>query len=303
MDRVDLLRVFTCVVDMASFTRAASMLDMPRSSVSAAIRELEERLGARLLARTTRTVTPTPDGEAFYAHAQRLVMDMEEAESLFRPGAAGVRGMLRVNLPARLGRLVVAPALPDFLAVHPAMQITLGMTDRPINLTGDGVDCALRVGALRSSGLVARPMGELTLVNVASPAYLARHGMPPHPETLAAEGHEAVLYASATLGRVEPWEWQEAGATHLVELPGRVTVECSEAQIACCLAGLGLIQVPLYDVRAHLVAGDLVEVLPHWRAAPMPMALLYPHRRHLSARLRVFADWLHGVLSCHVLDT
>ncbi len=154
MDRVDLLRVFTCVVDMASFTRAARMLDMPRSSVSAAIRELEERLGARLLTRTTRSVTPTPDGEAFYAHAQRLVMDMEEAESLFRPGAAGVRGMLRVNLPARLGRLVVAPALPDFLAAHPAMQITLGMTDRPINLTGDGVDCAAGWGpaVIRSGG-------------------------------------------------------------------------------------------------------------------------------------------------------
>ncbi|MBO1323558.1 LysR family transcriptional regulator [Acetobacter sp. TBRC 12305] len=301
MDRIDLLRIFARVVETTSFTRAAETLGLPRSSVSTAVQELESRLGVRLLTRTTRSVAPTPDGTAFYEHALRLVADMEEAESLFRRGHERIRGRLRVSLPVRIGRLVVAPALGDFLTTYPGIALDLGVTDRPVNLVEDGVDCALRVGELRISGMVARPLGQLTLVNVAAPAYLARHGVPHSPTDLLAEGHQIVHYASASTGRVEKWEWEDAGQTRTLDLPGRVTVDSAEAQIACCLAGLGLVQIPYYDVRPYLKTGQMVEVLPAWRAAPLPMALLYPHRRHLSARVRVFADWLQRLVAREVL--
>nr|WP_255673759.1 LysR family transcriptional regulator [Komagataeibacter sp. FNDCF1] len=298
VDRIDLFRVFARVVESASFTHAADTLGMPRSSVSAAIQELENRLGTRLLARTTRSVAPTPDGAAFYDHCLRLIADMEEAESLFRRDSAGPRGLLRVDMPGRVGRLLVAPALPAFLQRYPEISIELGVTDRAVNLVEDGIDCVLRVGALEDSGLIARRMGELALINVASPAYLARRGTPRRPADLT--GHEAVHYASPTTGRVEEWEWVEDGMTRTTCLPGRVSVNSAEALVACCLAGLGLIQVPAYDVRHHIQAGELVEVMPRWRAEPLPMTLLYPHRKHLSHRLQVFADWLEHIMAAAV---
>jgi DNA-binding transcriptional LysR family regulator len=299
MDRIDLFRIFTRVVDCASFTRAADLLGLPRSSVSAAIQELEARVGARLLHRTTRRVTPTQDGAAFYDRCLRLIADVEETESLFRQTAAKPSGRLKIDVPGRIGRLVVAPALPDFLDRYPRIDVELGVTDRTVDLIEDSVDCVLRVGRLSDSGLIARPIGQLILINVASPAYLARHGTPRLPSDLAR--HQAVNYASPSSGRIEDWEWIEDGARRTMALGARVTVNNAEAYIACCLAGLGLIQIPAYDVRAQIAAGDLVEVLPGHRAAPMPVALLYPHRRHLSRRLQVFADWLDQLLGRDLL--
>lgn len=293
MDRIDLFRIFARVVETASFTRAADRLGMPRSSVSAAIQELEARLGVRLLNRTTRRVSPTLDGAAFYERCLRVVADVEEAEALFRR-TAGPAGKIRIDVPGRIGRLVIAPALPEFLARHPQIDVDLGVTDRAVDLIEDNLDCVLRVGPLADSGLIARPLGSLGLINVASPDYLARHGTPRHPGDLAA--HWAVNYASPSTGRVEAWEWIEAGTTRSLPMRARVTVNGAEAYIACCRAGLGLIQIPAYDVRASVAAGELVEVMPDHRAAPMPIALLYPHRRHLTHRFNVFADWLEALL-------
>ncbi|WP_353181867.1 LysR family transcriptional regulator [Bosea sp. (in: a-proteobacteria)] len=294
MDRIDLFRIYARVVECESFTQAAKALGLPRSSVSAAVATLEQRIGARLLQRTTRRVSATQDGMAFYEHCARLVADVEETEALFRHSAASPAGRLRIDVPGRIGRLIVAPALPDFLARYPEIDIELSVTDKAANLIEDGIDCVLRVGALSDSGLIARSVGELPLINVASPGYLAAHGTPRHPADL--DGHRAVNYASPTTGRIEPWEWLEDGAPRTRALPGRVTVNSAEAYIACCLAGLGLIQIPAYDVAEHLAAGELVEVMPRHRAAAMPMSLLYPHRRHLSRRLQVFADWLVALL-------
>lgn len=294
MDRIDLFRIYARVVECESFTQAAKALGLPRSSVSAAVAALEQRIGARLLHRTTRRVSATPDGTAFYEHCARLVADVEETEALFRHSAASPAGRLRIDVPGRIGRLIVAPALPDFFARYPEIEIDLSVTDKAANLIEDGIDCVLRVGPLSDSGLIARPVGELPLINVASPGYLAAHGTPTHPGEL--DGHLAVNYASPTTGRIEPWEWLENDMLQLRALPGRVTANSAEAYIACCLAGLGLIQIPAYDVAEHLAAGELVEVMPRHRAAPMPMTLLYPHRRHLSRRLQVFADWLVALL-------
>ncbi|MFG1480000.1 LysR family transcriptional regulator [Xanthobacter sp. V4C-4] len=294
MDRIDLFRIFARVVEAASFTRAADALGLPRSSVSAAVIELEGRVGTRLLHRTTRKVAPTRDGAAFYDRCLRVIADVEETENLFRQSDAGPSGKIRVDVPGRIGRLIIAPALPDFLDRFPGIDIELGVTDRAVNLVEDAVDCALRVHASSDPGLIARPIGKLPLVNVASPGYIARHGTPATPADLAA--HWAVRYASPSTGRIEPWEWIEAGAVRTLPMRGRVTVNSAEAYIACCLAGLGLIQIPAYDVRRHLEAGELVEVMAGHRAAPLSMALLYPHRRHLSHRIQAFADWLERLM-------
>ncbi|WPE22353.1 LysR family transcriptional regulator [Shinella zoogloeoides] len=298
MDRIDLFRIFVRVVECSNFTRAADMLGMPRSSVSAAVQELEGRVGARLLHRTTRVVSPTQDGLAFYERCRRLIADVEEAENVFRQTAAP-SGRLRIDVPGRIGRLVIAPALPEFLDAYPEIDIDLGVTDRAVNLVEDSVDCVLRVGPLADSGLIARQIDDLPLINVASPAYLLRHGMPEAPEDL--RDHLAINYASPSSGRIEAWEWVEDGVIKTRPMRSRVAVNSAEAYIACCVAGLGLIQIPAYDVRDHLSAGELVEVLPSYRAEPMPVTLLYPHRQHLSRRLQVFADWLEALLRQRLL--
>ncbi len=294
MDRIDLFRTFARVVECSSFTRAADTLGVPRSSVSAAIIELEGRVGARLLHRTTRKVSPTQDGTAFYERCLRVIADVEETEELFRQSTVGPAGKLRIDVPGRIGRLIIAPALPEFLALYPQLDIELRVTDRAVNLVEENVDCVLRVGPLSDSGLVARKVGDLPLINVASPRYLAAHGLPQQPGDLVA--HLAVNYASPATGRIEDWEWIEGGELRTLPMRARVTVNSAEAYIACCLAGLGIIQIPAYDVQLHLNAGELVEVMPNHRAAPMPMTLLYPHRQYLARRLQVFADWLLQLL-------
>ena len=293
MDRIDLFRVFVRVVETSSFTQAANTLGMPRSSVSTSVAELEARLGTRLLHRTTRKVVPTPDGVVFYERCLRVIADIEETESLFQQDTRPT-GALRVDVPGRIGRLIVLPALPDFFAQFPDINVTLGVTDRAVDLIEQSVDCVLRVGPLQDSGLIAHTIGALPLINVASPAYLTQHGIPLTPQDLTA--HWEVHYASPTTGVVEPWEYSADGGVQKLSLRGRLTVNNAEAYIAGCLAGLGLIQVPAYDVRAHLAAGELVEVLPGYRAESLPMTLLYPHRRHLSRRVRVFAEWLETLL-------
>ncbi|OAG71997.1 LysR family transcriptional regulator [Gluconobacter japonicus] len=295
MDRIDLFRIFARVVETASFTRTADTLKMPRSTISVAIQELETRVGTRLLARTTRSVSVTPDGAAFYDHCLRIVTEVEEVEALFRQDAVRPQGVLRVNIPGRIGRLIIAPALADFLESYPEIDVELGMTDRSVNLIEDGIDCVLRVGPLQDSGLVGRKICDLELINVASPDYIRQFGSPTCPDDLGQ--HHVIRYASPTSGRVEDWEWVENGEVRLKPVKGRVTVNSAEASIACCLSGLGLIQIPAYDVKNHLAAGDLVEVMPDWRAESLPMTILYPHRKHLSRRVQAFVEWVVPLLN------
>ena len=298
MDRIESLRIFSRVVQCGSFSKAAATLQIPRSSVSMAIQELEARVGARLLARTTRRVAPTQEGIVFYERCERLVGDYEEVEGLFRQSSSLPAGRLSVNVPGRMGRLIFAPALPDFLSHYPKIELEMGVTDRAVDLVHEGIDCAVRVGPLSDSSLVGRKIGDIVLCNCASPAYLRKHGVPQAIEDL--DRHLAVGYASPTSGRIEEWEWVEGNDVRSRAISARLTVNNAEAYIACCLAGLGLIQIPLYDVRHHLDAGELVEVMPDLRAAPMPVHILYPHRRHLSRRLQVFVDWATALLRQHV---
>ena len=295
MDRIDQLRIFLRVAHCGGFSLAASQLGVPRPTVSLAIQQLEARLGTRLFSRTTRRVSLTQDGEAMLERAIALVADSDELEQQFRPQPGALQGRLRVDMPSRVARRLVAPALPGFFQRHPGIELDLGSGDRAIDLVQEGIDCALRVGELPASSLVARPLGVIRLVNCASPAYLHRHGVPQTPAELPQ--HLAVNYAQPAGGRVAPWEWMADGQARTLAMRARVVVNNAETYIACCLAGAGLIQIPAFDVREHLQRGELVEVLPDWPAPAMPVQLVYPHRRHLSRRVRVFSDWLAEVLA------
>lgn len=295
MDRIELFKIFVRVVDSANFTRAADVLGVPRSSVSAAVQELETRVGARLLHRTTRKVSPTREGLALYERCLQVIAHVEETEGLFRATSVQPRGTLRLDVPSRIGRLIIAPALPDFLDRYPEVEVFLGVSDRAVNLIEEDVDCVVRVGHVNRPGLFVRNLGDLPIMNVASPAYLKKHGTPVSPSEL--KDHFTVRYGSPATGEIEDWEWVEDGRLRSSPIRGRATVNNAEAYIACCLAGLGLIQVPAYDVAGHLAAGDLVEVMPGHRAASMPISLIYPRREYLSQRLHVLADWLESVLA------
>lgn len=294
MDRIDRLRVFVRVASCRSFAQAADQLGLPRASVTLAIQQLEARLGTRLLSRTTRRVGLTQDGEALLERAAALIADMEDIEQQFRPAAGAVAGRLRVDVPGRIAHRLVAPALPALLARHPELRIEIGSSDRAVDLVHEGIDCALRVGVLAASSLVARPLGFVELINCASPAYLARHGTPHGPQDLSI--HEVVDYVSPSSGRVAPWEWVADGHTHTALPQSRASANNAETYIACALAGLGLIQIPAFDVQQHLSAGELVSLMPEARAAPMPVHLVYPHRKHLSRRLQTFMTWIEELM-------
>ncbi len=300
MDRFNQYRVFAQVAEMGSFIRAANALDVPRASVSAAIQQLEGQLGVRLLHRTTRQVRLTADGEQLLDRVRPLLAEVEDIDQLFQTSRRQVSGRLVVDAPSRIARRLIAPALPGLLRRHPRLQLVLGSTDRVIDLVQEGVDCAVRIGAPHDSSLVIRPLGHIVLVNCASPAYLREHGEPVQPDDLQDE-HSAVGYASPKTGRALPWEYlSDDGGERLVDVSSRVVVNNAESYIACCLAGLGLIQVPRFDVQHLLDSGDLVEVMQAYRAAPMPVSLLYPHRRQRSRRLAVFQKWFEALMQPHL---
>ena len=288
MDRFQEMQIFVRIVERRSFTQAAEDLLIPRATATNAIKRLERRLGTRLLERTTRAVAPTQDGSAYYERCVRLLADLDEAEDAFRGSEPA--GLLRVNLQPTLARYFVFPALPVFLARYPRIQLHVGEDDRLVDLVREGVDCVLRAGQLHDSSMVARRAGDLAQVTVASPAYLDRFGQPAALADLAR--HQAVHYVSTATGRPYPLEFTTDAGLKLATPPSVVSVTGTEAYTAAALAGLGLVQVPLYRIAAQLAAGELVEVLPDLPPPTMPVSVLYPHARQLSARVRVFADWL-----------
>lgn len=300
MDKLDQYRVFVQVAEMGSFIKAAHALELPRATVSAAIQQLEEQIGVRLLNRTTRQVHLTADGTQLLERVRPLLADAEDVEHLFQNSQRQVVGQLRVDVPSRIARRLIAPALPGLLRRYPRLQLVLGSTDRTIDLVQEGFDCAVRVGALQDSSLVVRPLGHISLINCASPAYLREYGIPETPADLAT-GHWAVGYASPSSGRELPWESLDAsGRVQDSTLPSRVIVNNAESYIASCRAGVGLIQIPRFDVQHLLDRGELVEVMPACRAASMPVSFLYPHRRQRSRRVVAFLEWFSGLMAPHL---
>jgi len=295
MDRFDAMRIFTRIVELTSFTQAANDLGFPKATVTHAIKQLEARLRVRLLHRTTRQVTPTLDGQAYYQRCVRLLADLEETENVFSAAVRQPAGKLRIDMHSTLGMHFVMPVLDQFCARYPLIELEIGMGDRLVDLVREGVDCVLRVGVLTDSSMVARRVALLEQVTCASPAYLAAHGT---PHTLAdLQGHRAVNFFSAHTGKLWPFEFKADGQLHSLELPGTVSVNNADAYHACCRAGMGLIQAPRYHLEKSIAAGELCEILPALRPDPVPVSVMYPHHRQLSSRVRVFADWLASLFA------
>ncbi|OAJ62315.1 LysR family transcriptional regulator [Paraburkholderia ginsengiterrae] len=290
MDRLQAMQVFTRVVDTNSFTRAAETLDLPRASVTTIIQNLEAFLGTRLMHRTTRRLSLTPDGAAYYERCVRILADVEDTEASFQSGTKKPHGKLRIDMPGSIGRLLVIPALCEFHTRYPDIDLQLGLTDRPVDLVQEGVDCVVRIGALQDSSLVARRIGLFEGVTCAAPEYIERAGMPSSLEDL--ENHKAVNYFSSRTGRTLDWAFMVDGKEVEVKMKGIVSVNDADAYVTCGLEGFGLIQPALFMVLPHLRSGQLVEVLPELKPLPMPISAVYPHSRHLSPKVRVFVDWI-----------
>lgn len=292
MDRFDAMRVFTRIVECRSFTRAAADLNLPRATVTEAIQALEARLGVRLLQRTTRQVAPTLEGEAFYSRCLQLIAEVEDAENAFSTGQP--RGRLRIEVHGTMARLLLCPRLPEFLARYPEIALDISEGDRFVDLVREGVDCAIRIGPLRDSELVARRLTLLPEVTCASADYCARHGVPRQLDDLQA-GHTMVGFQSSALGAVLPLVFSVGGALQQVSLPTRLRVSGAEAYAGAALAGLGIIQAPRYRLQDDLAAGRLVALLEDCPPPPLPVSLVHARGRLPSPRLRAFIDWVSGV--------
>ena len=288
------LRVFARVADLGSFSRAADQLGLAKGRVSAAVQQLEVQVGARLLHRTTRQVRLTQEGEVFLERCKELLADAEQLHAMFQPVAAGLRGRLRIDLPNTYARDVVIPRLPEFLAAHPLLEVGINTTDQRVDVVREGFDCVLRIGQLADSELVARPIGALRMCNVASPDYLRVHGTPTSLADLAQ--HRIVHYAARLGTQGAGWDYAEGGAPRLLPMKATVVVNSTDAYQAACLAGLGLIQAPVRGTRRLVQEGRLVEVMPEHTASPMPVSLLYPHRRHVPPRVQAMLQWLEQVI-------
>lgn len=291
MDRFQEMQVFIRIAERSSFTQAADDLQIPRATVTNLIKRMEERLGTRLLERTTRTVRLTHDGEAFYRRCVRLIADMEEAEGSFRNVAP--KGLLRVNVQGTLAKNFVVPALPGFIAMYPDIELQIGEDDRLVDLVREGIDCVLRAGTLQDSSMVGRRVALMEQVTVASPAYLAQFGEPVTLESLSA--HRAVNYVSSGSGRVFPLEFTVDERVVEMQLPAVVSVTGADLYTGAAVAGLGMVQVPRYRVKKELSEGKLKVVLNAFPPPPMPVSVLYPQNRQLSSRVRVFAQWLREI--------
>lgn len=300
MSLFDDMTVYTRVAELASFTQAAQSLELPKASISTAVQRLEATLGTRLLHRTTRRVQVTQDGQAFYERCKDLLADIDELQTMFQPAGAALRGRLRVDMPMGAARNLVLPHLGEFLRAHPQLEIELSSTDRRVDIVREGFDCVLRVGTLTDSSLVARPLGHYQLLSCASADYVRTFALPSSLEDLAA--HRLIHYVP-TLGATSAgFEYVDANdEIRFVPMPGALTVNNTEAYMAACQAGLGIIQVPASAVAAQIAAGTLVEILPQHRPAPMPVSLLYANRRHLPKRVQVFMTWLAERIQPHLM--
>jgi DNA-binding transcriptional LysR family regulator len=292
LDRFDAMRLFVRIVERRSFSQAALDLNLPASTATEGVKQLEGRLGVRLLQRTTRHVSPTLDGEAFYRRCLAILAELEDAEAEFSD--AKPRGLLRVDVHGTLSRHFLLPGLPAFLERYPDLKLHLGEGDRLVDLVREGVDCVLRVGDLKDSAMIARRVGMLDEATCASPVYLEKHGVPATPDDLAREGggHQMIGFVSSATGEFFPLEFTVDGALRHVTLPATLSVVGAETNVVAARLGLGIIQVPRYHVAADLAAGTLVEILAGYPPSQTPVSLLYPHSRQISPRVRVFMEWL-----------
>lgn len=290
MELLQSMRLFARLAELGSFTKAAESLDIGRPQVTRYIQELETSLGVRLFQRTTRKVALTAEGERFYERVQEILADISAATTMFDRSGATLAGRLRVDIPTAFAQLKFIKSLKEFTAAYPGINVVLGVTDRAVDLIGEGIDCALRIGDLPDSSLIARPIAMATMVTCAAPAYLHEHGEPETLDDLAS--HQGVNFLSGQSNRALPWHFTVKGQDRVFVSNTGITVNESNAYVQCGVSGFGIIQAPGIAVAEHLDSGDLVEILKRYRPAPRPVTLLYPSRTHLAPQVQVFIEWL-----------
>ncbi|MFI8559202.1 LysR family transcriptional regulator [Pseudomonas putida] len=299
MDRFDAMQAFARVVETGSFTKAAATLHMSKTTVTQLVQQLEARLRVRLLNRTTRKVNVTADGAAYYERVVRLLTDIDDAETSLSSASMAPRGRLRVDVPSPLARMLLIPALPTFFTRFPEIQLTVGVSDRIVDIIGENIDCVVRGGEITDQSLVARHIGDLQLGMYATPGYVQRFGMPTHPRELEDERHKTIGFLWSRTGKALPFSMQRG--EERIEAQGRpqLTVDDGNAYLAAGLAGLGMLWLPQYMAKPHLASGELLPVFEDWQMPSMPMYLAFPPNRHVSAKVRVFVDWMIELMAEH----
>lgn len=297
MDRLESYRLFTLIVNLGSFTKAAGVMGIPRASATHLMKALEERLGTRLLERTTRNVQPSADGRKFYERCCRILAEVEDAEAAMDSSAAALAGSLRVGLHGTHARLVILPRLAQFHARHPNIDINISSSDRLVDLVGEGIDCVVRIGVPRDSSLVARPLAVLDEVVCASPGYLARYGTPRTLDELA--HHLAVGFFSSNHDIRYPFVFLEEGRPREIKLRGWLAVDSADCYLQGALQGHGLVQMPRFGARQWLDSGELVEVLAQHASPRLPVLALYPQHSQQPPRVRLFIDWLAEIYAAY----
>ncbi|NRT54414.1 LysR family transcriptional regulator [Sphaerotilus uruguayifluvii] len=291
MDRLKQLETFAAVVSRGSLSAAAQAEGVAPAVIGRRLDALEERLGVKLMVRTTRRLSLTHEGSAFLEDCTRILADIASAEASVSAGGVKASGHVRITAPGGFGRRHVAPLVPGFLAQHPEVSISLNLSDRVIDLVNEGYDCAVRVGDLPDSSLISVRLADNRRLCVAAPAYLARAGVPQHPLELMRGGHEC-LTLSSEASQSRGWAFTIDGEVQHLRPPGRL--DCTDGQVlhAWCLAGLGLAWRSTWEVEADLAAGRLISVLDAHAAPPNGIYAVLPHVRHLPLRVRLWIDFL-----------
>jgi DNA-binding transcriptional LysR family regulator len=292
MDKLNAMRAFVRVVECGSFTKAAETLGWPKPTVSRWVQWLESELKIVLLNRTARRVTVTPGGAAYFDRASRILAEVDDLEAGLSSERATPSGQLRVDVGSAMAQSILVPALPDFFARYPGIAIKLGVSDRPVDLVSENIDCVLRTGDLRDESLVARRLGQFRWLVCASPEYLKRHGVPTHPKDLEGGAHRVVSYFFHRTGRVYPFVLSKDGERVEVQCPASFATNDIMATLEAGVRGLGIIRTTTATAQQYLKSGALQPVLTDWSTETLPFYVVYPSHRHLNARLRVFIDWV-----------
>jgi LysR family transcriptional regulator for bpeEF and oprC len=297
MNKLQAMQVFARVVETGGLTRAADSLQLPKATATTLIQQLEASLGVKLLNRTTRKVSVTTDGAAYYPSCLAILALVRETEESLGQRHASPQGLLRVEVPTLIARLVIVPALPSFFARYPDIQLELGCSERRADLIEEGIDCAVWIGELEDSTLIARRIGLLYFGTCAAPSYLAAHGQPRHPDELTA--HRCINHFSPRTGKIFEWVFAKNGVRLQTLLRGHIALDDENSYVAAAEAGLGVAQIPAFVLKEAMERGGLELLLGDWFAEPAPLNVVYPQNRHLSVKLRVFVDWVAELFSEH----
>jgi LysR family transcriptional regulator, regulator for bpeEF and oprC len=297
MDKLQAMELFVRVVDTGGIARAAEGLGIPNATATTLIQKLEASLGVKLLNRTTRRVSVTPDGAAYYTRAAGILAEVRDAEEALSQHSSAPRGRVRVDAPTLIARSVIVPALPNFFSQYPGIELALACNERHFDLVAEGIDCALWIGEIDDESLVARRVGFLYFVTCAAPAYIKAHGLPAHPRDLTQ--HRCINHFSPRTGETVEWVFSKADERVQAVFPGHLALEDENSYVSAAEAGLGIAQMPAFVVKESMERGALDLVLGDWFAEPAPLHVVYPQSRHLSRRVRVFVDWLAALIGDH----